>query len=110
MTGDDGRFMLRALELARRGHGQVAPNPLVGAVVVRDGVVVGEGEAFPGMFLAINPGATSTYALHVHNAPRTALPPQTEALATMTPDEHRASPLHSVATLASPGAQAVRST
>ncbi|MCC6429651.1 MAG: bifunctional diaminohydroxyphosphoribosylaminopyrimidine deaminase/5-amino-6-(5-phosphoribosylamino)uracil reductase RibD [Gemmatimonadaceae bacterium] len=43
MTGDDGRFMLRALELARRGHGQVAPNPLVGAVVVRDGVVVGEG-------------------------------------------------------------------
>lgn len=35
--------MLRALELAERGWGQTAPNPLVGAVVVRDGVVAGEG-------------------------------------------------------------------
>lgn len=35
--------MQRALELAHRGAGQVAPNPLVGAVVVRDGLVVGEG-------------------------------------------------------------------
>lgn len=35
--------MRRALVLARRGWGQTAPNPLVGAVVVRDGVVVGEG-------------------------------------------------------------------
>lgn len=35
--------MRRALRLARRGWGQVAPNPLVGAVIVRDGVVVGEG-------------------------------------------------------------------
>ena len=35
--------MDRALGLARRGWGRVAPNPLVGAVVVRDGKVVGEG-------------------------------------------------------------------
>lgn len=35
--------MRRAIALARRGWGQVAPNPLVGAVVVRDGSVVGEG-------------------------------------------------------------------
>jgi diaminohydroxyphosphoribosylaminopyrimidine deaminase/5-amino-6-(5-phosphoribosylamino)uracil reductase len=35
--------MRRALRLARRGWGQVAPNPLVGSVVVRDGAVVGEG-------------------------------------------------------------------
>jgi diaminohydroxyphosphoribosylaminopyrimidine deaminase/5-amino-6-(5-phosphoribosylamino)uracil reductase len=35
--------MRRALRLAQRGWGQTAPNPLVGAVVVRDGVVVGEG-------------------------------------------------------------------
>ncbi|MGH7646019.1 MAG: bifunctional diaminohydroxyphosphoribosylaminopyrimidine deaminase/5-amino-6-(5-phosphoribosylamino)uracil reductase RibD, partial [Gemmatimonadales bacterium] len=35
--------MRRALELARRGWGRVAPNPLVGAVVLRDGTVVGEG-------------------------------------------------------------------
>src|SRR5256886_17424257 len=35
--------MERALELARRGWGRVAPNPLVGAVVLRGGKVVGEG-------------------------------------------------------------------
>lgn len=35
--------MRRALLLARRGWGRTAPNPMVGAVVVRDGVVVGEG-------------------------------------------------------------------
>ncbi len=35
--------MRRALELAARGWGRVAPNPLVGAVVARGGEVVGEG-------------------------------------------------------------------
>ena len=35
--------MRRALSLALQGWGQTAPNPMVGAVVVRDGVVVGEG-------------------------------------------------------------------
>lgn len=35
--------MARALELAAEGWGRVHPNPLVGAVVVRDGVVVGTG-------------------------------------------------------------------
>ncbi|MFI5243738.1 MAG: riboflavin biosynthesis protein RibD, partial [Gemmatimonadales bacterium] len=35
--------MRRSLALARRGWGQTAPNPMVGAVVVRDGLVVGEG-------------------------------------------------------------------
>jgi diaminohydroxyphosphoribosylaminopyrimidine deaminase/5-amino-6-(5-phosphoribosylamino)uracil reductase len=33
----------RALELAERGRGTTYPNPVVGAVVVHDGVVVGEG-------------------------------------------------------------------
>ncbi|HYW09415.1 MAG TPA: bifunctional diaminohydroxyphosphoribosylaminopyrimidine deaminase/5-amino-6-(5-phosphoribosylamino)uracil reductase RibD [Longimicrobium sp.] len=40
---DDARWMRRALELAMRGWGRVAPNPLVGAVIVRDGEIVGEG-------------------------------------------------------------------
>lgn len=40
---DDGAFMRRALALAERGWGQTAPNPLVGAVVVRDGQLLGEG-------------------------------------------------------------------
>ena len=35
--------MRRALDLARRGSGHTAPNPMVGAVVVRDHEVVGEG-------------------------------------------------------------------
>jgi diaminohydroxyphosphoribosylaminopyrimidine deaminase/5-amino-6-(5-phosphoribosylamino)uracil reductase len=35
--------MRRALALAQQGWGQTAPNPMVGAVVVRDGVVVGDG-------------------------------------------------------------------
>ncbi len=42
-SADDVRFMRRALELAQRGAGRVSPNPQVGAVIVRDGVVVGEG-------------------------------------------------------------------
>ena len=35
--------MRRAIALAQHGWGQTAPNPMVGAVVVRDGVIVGEG-------------------------------------------------------------------
>jgi diaminohydroxyphosphoribosylaminopyrimidine deaminase / 5-amino-6-(5-phosphoribosylamino)uracil reductase len=35
--------LARALELAERGRGTTRPNPVVGAVVVRDGEVVGEG-------------------------------------------------------------------
>lgn len=35
--------MRRALALAELGAGQVAPNPKVGAVIVRDGIIVGEG-------------------------------------------------------------------
>ncbi|MBK8207436.1 MAG: bifunctional diaminohydroxyphosphoribosylaminopyrimidine deaminase/5-amino-6-(5-phosphoribosylamino)uracil reductase RibD [Planctomycetes bacterium] len=39
----DRRYMWRALELAKRGQPYVAPNPMVGAVIVKDGQVVGEG-------------------------------------------------------------------
>lgn len=35
--------MMRALELARLGMGQVAPNPMVGCVIVHDGLIIGEG-------------------------------------------------------------------
>lgn len=40
---DEREAMTRALELAWRGWGRVSPNPLVGAVLLKDGVVVGEG-------------------------------------------------------------------
>ena len=39
----DAAFMRRALVLAARGAGYTNPNPLVGAVIVRDGRVIGEG-------------------------------------------------------------------
>ena len=39
----DEAHLRRALELAEGGRGRVSPNPLVGAVVVRDGVAIGEG-------------------------------------------------------------------
>jgi diaminohydroxyphosphoribosylaminopyrimidine deaminase/5-amino-6-(5-phosphoribosylamino)uracil reductase len=35
--------MLRCLELAKKGSGYVAPNPMVGAVLVHDGKIIGEG-------------------------------------------------------------------
>jgi diaminohydroxyphosphoribosylaminopyrimidine deaminase / 5-amino-6-(5-phosphoribosylamino)uracil reductase len=40
---NDEQGLVRALELAERGRGATAPNPVVGAVLVRDGEVVGEG-------------------------------------------------------------------
>src|ERR671934_64152 len=43
MVDVEAGWMQRALELAERGRGYVEPNPMVGAVVVRDGRVVGEG-------------------------------------------------------------------
>ncbi len=39
----DLAFMARALELAALAKGKTSPNPMVGAVIVRDGIVLGEG-------------------------------------------------------------------
>ena len=39
----DGDYMALALELAGRGEGWTAPNPMVGAVIVKDGVIIGQG-------------------------------------------------------------------
>src|SRR5689334_21132569 len=43
LTATDQAHLKRALELAERGRGRVSPNPLVGAVIVRDEGVIGEG-------------------------------------------------------------------
>jgi diaminohydroxyphosphoribosylaminopyrimidine deaminase/5-amino-6-(5-phosphoribosylamino)uracil reductase len=40
---EDEKFMRRALRLAKKGAGNVSPNPLVGAVIVKDGRIIGEG-------------------------------------------------------------------
>jgi len=42
-TDTDYRHLARAIELASRGRGRVHPNPVVGAVIVKDGEVLGEG-------------------------------------------------------------------
>lgn len=42
-AASDGPHMRRALQLARRGLGRTSPNPMVGAVLVRGGKVIGEG-------------------------------------------------------------------
>jgi diaminohydroxyphosphoribosylaminopyrimidine deaminase / 5-amino-6-(5-phosphoribosylamino)uracil reductase len=44
----DRRFMQLALTLGRRGQGRTWPNPAVGAVVVRDGIIIGRGWTQPG--------------------------------------------------------------
>ncbi len=42
-TSADSEFLRKALALAEGGRGRVSPNPLVGAVIVRDGDIIGEG-------------------------------------------------------------------
>jgi diaminohydroxyphosphoribosylaminopyrimidine deaminase/5-amino-6-(5-phosphoribosylamino)uracil reductase len=44
----DRRFMALALTLGRRGQGRTWPNPAVGAIVVKDGIIVGRGWTQPG--------------------------------------------------------------
>ena len=40
---NDAEYMRLALALAERGRGWTAPNPMVGAVIVKDGAVIGQG-------------------------------------------------------------------
>src|SRR5262249_44192360 len=47
-SAQDARFMALALALGRRGLGRTWPNPAVGAVVAKDGVIVGRGWTQPG--------------------------------------------------------------
>ncbi len=53
---DNIRYMKRAMALAGRGSGWVNPNPMVGAVLVKDGHVIGEGfhEYFGGPHAEVN--------------------------------------------------------
>lgn len=48
MTPEDTRHMALALELGRRGLGNVWPNPAVGCVIVKDDKVIGRGWTAPG--------------------------------------------------------------
>jgi diaminohydroxyphosphoribosylaminopyrimidine deaminase/5-amino-6-(5-phosphoribosylamino)uracil reductase len=42
-AGQDEYFMQRAIRLAKKGEGRVSPNPMVGAVIVRNGRIIAEG-------------------------------------------------------------------
>ncbi|HME04742.1 MAG TPA: bifunctional diaminohydroxyphosphoribosylaminopyrimidine deaminase/5-amino-6-(5-phosphoribosylamino)uracil reductase RibD [Solirubrobacteraceae bacterium] len=55
-TDTDSVHLARAIELASRGLGAVKPNPVVGAVVARDGETLGEGwhEEFGGLHAEVN--------------------------------------------------------
>ena len=43
MSGTDSAWLREALELAAKGRGQTSPNPMVGALIVRDGKAIGRG-------------------------------------------------------------------
>jgi diaminohydroxyphosphoribosylaminopyrimidine deaminase/5-amino-6-(5-phosphoribosylamino)uracil reductase len=55
-TDTDRAHLTRAIELAQKGGGEVKPNPLVGAVVARDGQILGEGwhERYGGPHAEVN--------------------------------------------------------
>lgn len=40
---EEEKYIRRCIELARNGRGNVSPNPMVGAVIVHDGKIIGEG-------------------------------------------------------------------
>ena len=43
MNSEEEKYMLRCIQLARNGQCNAAPNPMVGAVIVCDGKIIGEG-------------------------------------------------------------------
>jgi diaminohydroxyphosphoribosylaminopyrimidine deaminase/5-amino-6-(5-phosphoribosylamino)uracil reductase len=55
-TDSDDAYLARAIELAERGTGLVSPNPVVGAVIARDGTLLGEGwhEEYGGPHAEVN--------------------------------------------------------
>lgn len=58
----DRKFMARALQLALRGAGHTRPNPMVGAVLVKDGRIIGEGwhKQYGGPHAEVNAFASAT--------------------------------------------------
>jgi diaminohydroxyphosphoribosylaminopyrimidine deaminase / 5-amino-6-(5-phosphoribosylamino)uracil reductase len=89
-TERDARHLLRAIELAGRARGQTSPNPIVGAVIVKHGRVIGEGITQPPgeahaerMALAAceeNPAGATMYVTLEPCAHQGRTPPCTEAI------------------------------
>lgn len=55
-NSDHEKYMEHALELAKKGRGHVSPNPMVGAVIVRDGQIIARGfhEVYGGRHAEVN--------------------------------------------------------
>ena len=68
MTDSDEKYMQRALQLAALGRGHTSPNPMVGAVIVCEGKIIGEGyhRCFGGPHAEVNAVASvnDTQLLH----------------------------------------------
>ena len=56
MVTEDEKYIKRCIDLAYLGQGRVSPNPLVGCVIVKDGLILGEGyhEFYGGPHAEIN--------------------------------------------------------
>lgn len=79
--GIDQKFMRRALELALTGMGNVAPNPMVGCVIVHKGLIIGEG--FHGEF-----GKPHAEVNAINRVKNRALLPESTLYVTLEPCSH----------------------
>lgn len=66
----DELYMRRAMELATKGQGSVSPNPLVGCVIVKDGLIIGEGyhKKYGEAHAEVN-AVNAVFTKHGENAP-----------------------------------------
>jgi diaminohydroxyphosphoribosylaminopyrimidine deaminase/5-amino-6-(5-phosphoribosylamino)uracil reductase len=82
MYSDKDRiFMQRSLELAENSRGTVSPNPMVGCVIVHQGVIIGEGWTQPY-------GGAHAEVQAINNVTRKELLPQSNAYVTLEPCAH----------------------
>ncbi len=81
MWQEDEHFMARALQLAQMGKATVSPNPMVGCVIVHDGLVIGEG-------WHQKAGEPHAEVLAIQSVKNHALLPQSTAYVTLEPCAH----------------------
>lgn len=83
----DELYMRRAMELATKGQGSVSPNPLVGCVIVKDGLIIGEGyhKKYGEAHAEVN-AVNAVFTKHGENAP--ALLQEATAYVTLEPCAH----------------------
>ena len=73
----DRKWMQAALDLAGNGEGHVHPNPLVGAVIVKDGEVIKTSNHAGGIMGGISDGSEIILRAHIKPTPSISQPQQT---------------------------------